>query len=89
MILAPEVIQQNSQGNEKENKYEYKSSSAITQEEDKSLPFLNTRTLNEKLTLVIMNIDKLNLRKSRLEAIYDELNELSNDKGEAKVLEYT
>ena len=60
----------------------------LSQEEDKNLPFLDIKVLNEKLTLIIVNIDKMNIRKSKLEALLVNMRELSNEIDLGKFMEY-
>jgi hypothetical protein len=50
---------------------------------------MDINTLNEKLTLEIVNIDKLKIRKDKLEGIYDMLRDMIKEKDLLKVIEYT
>ena len=60
----------------------------LSQEEDKNLSFLDIKFLNEKLTLIIVNIDKMNIRKSKLESLLINMRELSKEIDLAKIMEY-
>jgi hypothetical protein len=50
---------------------------------------MDINTLNEKLTLEIVNIDKLKVKKDKLEGIYDMLRDMIKEKDLSKVIEYT